>query len=124
MKPIILLTFCLIIFVIACKKSTTYNNTFIGKWKLVETLSDPGDGSGQWQPVATGTYEFIQFNTDSTIQSNKYTDFKKYRVPDSVRIEFIRSDGTVFGYRYKFNQASLEINPPCIEPCGARFIKQ
>jgi len=45
----------------------------VGKWILVETLSDPGDGSGQWRPINKPDYYFLQFNTDNSIESNTYT---------------------------------------------------
>lgn len=118
-----LFLFLCISFVVACKKNSLTAGSFTGKWKLIATLADPGDGSGQWQPV-TGTDKFIRFNADSSLESNIYTDYKRYRVSDSVRIEFIQSNGTSILLRYKFYPSMLQINSPCIEPCGARFTKE
>jgi hypothetical protein len=121
-KQILTLITLVVALLVSCQKSAVYNNSFIGKWKLIETLADPGDGSGKWQPAASN--QFIQFNTDGSLQSNIYPDFKKYRIIDSARIDFLKTDGHSFWFRYKFNSSFLEINPPCIESCGARFIKE
>ncbi|MEO6328951.1 MAG: hypothetical protein ABIO55_08465 [Ginsengibacter sp.] len=124
MKQILTLITLAVVLLVSCKKSATNNTSFIGKWKLVKTLADPGDGSGQWQSVPAGDNKFIQFNNDESLESNVYTEFNKYRIIDSVRIDFLKADGHSYWFRYKINASSLEINPPCIEACGARFIKE
>lgn len=49
--------FCLLlaIFIAACSETDNENtpemNDLTGKWKLVETLSDPADGSARWITV-------------------------------------------------------------------------
>jgi hypothetical protein len=38
--------------VTACKKTIQVHNiSIVGKWKLSESLADPGDGSGTCQPA-------------------------------------------------------------------------
>jgi hypothetical protein len=51
MKKVFLLA-ALICYVTACKKDIQVkNSSIIGKWKLSESLADPGVGSGTWQPA-------------------------------------------------------------------------
>lgn len=127
MKKIGIFTFTILaVLLIACSKSETdkIENTLLGKWKLTSTLADPGDGSGQWRPVSEQSdYLYIKFNADSSIESNGYSDFKKYSVTDSVHLEFTRTDKTKIRYWYKVNNSNLELNAPCIEACGERFIR-
>ncbi len=40
----------------------------IGKWKLIEVLADPGDGSGTFQPVRSN--KTIEFKSDGTLTTN------------------------------------------------------
>ncbi len=44
-------------------------NPLIGKWKLIERLADPGDGSGIFNPVQSD--KTIDFRSDLTFQSSK-----------------------------------------------------
>ena len=40
----------------------------IGKWKLIEVLADPGDGSGTFQPVESN--KTIEFKSNGTLTTN------------------------------------------------------
>lgn len=40
----------------------------IGKWKLIEVLADPGDGSGTFEPVRSN--KIIEFKSDGTLTTN------------------------------------------------------
>ncbi|RSC95008.1 hypothetical protein [Tenacibaculum singaporense] len=40
----------------------------IGKWKLIEVLADPGDGSGTFEPVRSN--KTIEFKSDGTLTTN------------------------------------------------------
>lgn len=62
------LTVTMIIF--SCSKSddnqNVINSDFIGKWKLTETLQDPGDGSGVYERIdSEKTIEFFNNGTFS-----------------------------------------------------------
>lgn len=57
----------------ACKKSSCDNNKDIkGKWTLIETHFDPGDGSVTWKPATV------------------------YGLPSNIHVEFL-PDGTMHG---------------------------
>lgn len=99
----------------------TSTNSILGKWKLTESLIDIGDGKGTWTKAEMNHY--VKFNNDSTIESNLYTDLKQYRLADSVTLIFVREDLSELKYRYAIKDSGLELNPPCIEACGSRFIR-
>lgn len=111
----------------ACNEAANENvpnlASVTGKWKLAETLDDPGDGSGQWTPVKKNENIYIKFNTDGSFESSKPSSIKSYRVTDSVTIEFTVEDQTTHQYRYYINRSILMLSPPCDEPCSSRYIK-
>ena len=68
MKKTILLPLCLSVLLISCSGSNIdkgTKNKLTGKWKLVEALADPGDGSGTFQPVESE--KTIEFRNDGTL---------------------------------------------------------
>jgi hypothetical protein len=91
----------------------------IGTWTIKETLSDPGDGSGKWEPVSTG--ETLNFKSDGTISGTALGNIKSYKIIDSIRIQFIEANDNTYICRFLINDEYLEINPPCRERCGSRF---
>jgi len=90
-----------------------------GRWVLTQSLSDPGDGSGKWE--TSSEKSLIEFKADGTVSSDRFAEFKAYRISDSTHIEFAQTDGQFIRYRYKVSGNLLEINPPCREACGFRF---
>jgi hypothetical protein len=64
-----------ILVIIGCSPHEEIDSTIlVGKWKLIESLADPGDGSGTYQPVK-GNY-FIDFLTDGTFIANEAMCYK------------------------------------------------
>ncbi len=96
--------------------------SIIGKWKLNETLADPGDGSGKWQSVSGSKYYLI-LNSDGSVTGDAITDFKQYRIIDDRMIEFVFQNGTTTTRSYKLNNNILEISGGCYEACGSRYKK-
>jgi len=105
----------------ACEKLGS-ENSITGKWKLSETLADPGDGSGKWQSVNGNKIYFI-LNSDGSITGNSETGFKQYRIVDDRMIEFVFQNGTTTIRNYKLSGNSLEISGGCYEACGSRYKK-
>lgn len=105
----------------ACEKSSS-DTSITGKWKLTETLADPGDGSGKWISVKNSD-SYLLINADGTISGNIFTNFKQYRVIDDTEIEFIYQNGTTTTRKYKLNGNALEISGACFEACGSRYKK-
>ena len=120
----IVLFFSLLLF--ACTKSSDNktNVSLIGKWRLTETLADPGDGSGKWTKVNSDDY--IQFTEDSIYQTNKPAtgDIIKFSLPTDSTITFIYVNGQTSRYYYKINGNELTIMGGCYEACGSKYIKQ
>lgn len=111
----------------SCKKDKKESETveIYGKWKLTETMSDPGDGSGKYIK-ATGEPKYLSFNKDGKLEGDALSlETFRYRILDSVRVEILYSvylPPTVF--TYKLTSKTLELHPPCIEGCGLRFVRQ
>lgn len=105
----------------ACKKSDK-ESSIIGKWKLIETLADPGDGSGKWQSVKNSSSSLF-LNADGTVSGKDFTHYKLYSIIDNQTIEFIYQDNRKIILFYKLKGSTLEISGGCFEPCGSRFKK-
>jgi len=105
----------------ACEKFGS-ESSINGKWKLSETLADPGDGSGKWVSVKKSD-SYIQINADGSISGNNFSNYKQYRIIDDLKIEFVHQNGTSTIFNYKLSGNSLEITGGCIEACGSRYKK-
>lgn len=49
-------------------KPVVGNENLLGKWKVIEQLSDPGDGSGTFNPIESN--RTIQFFSDNKVTIN------------------------------------------------------
>lgn len=128
-KILLLIAFLSAILFFACSKKAytrAGNSALVGKWKLVETLADPGDGSGQWQPVDTTKRYLIKLNDDNSIESNAYPGLgglKEYNIVNDSTVIFIYANDTKFTHFYKINDSSLTLTGGCIEACGSKFTR-
>ncbi len=133
MKSFIKLSLLFILNFFACTKSSDTNKnpaSLIGKWKLTETLTDPGDGSGTF--INTTIYAYIVFKNDSSLEkSNLYSanisfESVRYSLPNDSVIVFIDSSGmnVLMYYKYKIDVDTLTIMGGCYEACGSKYIKQ
>ena len=119
----------------ACSKNNmevidVYGNPSVlkGKWKLFETLADPGDGSGQWTKVPKNSEDYLIFGEEGKLSGNSFKEYSMYAVQDSVTLKFTKTDGVTYqNYRYKLQGGALSMSPAgpimCIEACGIRFKK-
>lgn len=117
----------------SCDKETVKGNsavksnnaTLTGNWKLVQSLADPGDGSGTWQPVATSTS--LAFNADGTTNGSTFPNYIAYTLSATTDITFSQADKTTQNYRFTISHDTLSISPDgpirCTEACGIRFVK-
>jgi hypothetical protein len=123
MKKIFLVA-SVVCLVIACKKNVAFHNSgIVGKWKLTEFLSDPGDGSGSWQAADRWHPRYLEFNSDGTLTilpDNIYNSDHYQLTSDSTMI-FMRGSQN-FPMWYYFSETSLTLHPPCFEACGERYI--
>jgi hypothetical protein len=95
----------------------------IGNWELVAVLSDPGDGSGTFQPASGKTLQFtaqgvvncnISFCFGSLTQATTTGTYDT----STTSIDVDNCTGT-----YSFNGSFLEVSHFCIEPCGERYVR-
>ena len=132
MKNLIVILFC-IVSLTACQENnhTLPNTGFIGNWRLVEVLSDPGDGSGVF--VSVDSEKTMTFHSDGTLTSNGslcdlgYTEL----IPTSGLYSLIDSTYTtidcgIVSVNYSFEKYDniLIVSYPCIEACQSKFIKE
>lgn len=120
---IALLCICMM-FVLSCKKDGKNDSSDItGRWKLSETLADPGDGSGKWRKAESTDY--IQFFADGKLISDSYKEYTSYKLTDSANIAFSKDDKTIQNFRFTLKDGTLSLSPNgpifCIEGCGVRY---
>ena len=112
----------------SCSKT---NSNLIGRWKLVETLADPGDGSGTFRRVSSN--KTLEFHSDGKLTSNGEICSISNETGSPSTGRFSLADSTIVGdncrdlYRkitFEKHGKILILNFPCIEPCRAKFKKE
>jgi hypothetical protein len=125
MKNTVLFLLLFTIVLPACRKTdrTAGNNaTLPGTWTLVETLTDPGDGSGTWKPAQAPLV--LLFTGDGHIQGSAFPQARQYTVLNENTIKFVYADGTFILYNYTLSGSKLMLSGGgCIEACGLKFSK-
>ena len=117
---------------ISCSKSDDNKNAdLIGKWKLIEVLADPGDGSGIFHSVLSE--KIIEFQSNGTVTSNGSICDMAIEPVSSSSGTYSLSDSTINSsncsngpLKIKFRQkgSTLTISYPCYEACIAKYIKE
>ena len=116
-------------------KSIIENKELLGKWKGIELLADPGDGSGTFQPVAYNrTIEF--FNDGKVIANGTLCFMSSESTPSSGTFTLISesefSEGEIipndcnsdfYKISFKIEDSNLVLWYPCIKGCGEKFEK-
>lgn len=141
MKKVVVLLLMFSLFMISCKTDDNQEKSaLIGKWKLIEQLVDPGDGSGTFQPIVSD--RIIEFFNDGTITVNGELCYLATEVGDnnSGTYELINDpeidsnfDGEIIPSDCSSSETKLHFTLPlngdlilwylCIEPCGQKFVK-
>jgi len=124
----ILLALTGLLFVTCKKDGDTANATLTGKWKLTESLLDPGDGSGKWMPVPNSAVVYIQFESNGKLEGTAFPGYISYLVKDSVTLTFTSKDNVLQNYRYAIKNDTITMSPDgpirCYEACGAKYVKE
>ncbi len=132
MKKILLLLLAITgLIYVSCKKTDKDIDgpgEVYGKWKLIETLQDPGDGSGRYTKV-TGQAKYLILTKSADkagkFEGDAFSGLISFRILDSVKMEVLSNTYKMpLTYYYKVSAKSLELNPPCIEGCGYRFVRE
>lgn len=123
-RAALFLMLCMVVLV-SCSKSDANcadKGAVTGTWKLVETLADPGDGSGKWQPASASLT--LTFHPDGAIGGDAFPQARRYEVASNTNLRFTFADGTFINYNYALTETTLTLSGGgCIEACGAKFIK-
>lgn len=138
MKHILLLITILFISCTSNESQTIEDIELIGKWKLIEQLADPGDGSGTFQPIVSE--RTIAFLKDGTVEINGELCFMSSEVGDKetgyykLITDFdAQYDGEITPNICSSRSARVYFDLPasgnlilwyqCIEGCGQKFMK-
>ncbi len=116
-----ILLLLLFITVAGCATMNT-GTTLTGKWRLTETLADPGDGSGKWRP-ADSKESYLTFDSEGGVTSTDSPDYQSYAILDSAKIEFTLKDGRKQLMSYAVEGTVLTLRPQCIEACGSKYTR-
>lgn len=139
MKNVLLILFSLVL--VNCnpnddKGSYEGIQELLGKWKLIEQLSDPGDGSGVFNPIDSN--KEIEFFSNGTMTVNGVLCYMSSEVGEqnsgsfSVLENNDYYDGEIIPndcdyaetkLYFKIEGSNLIIWYLCIEGCGQKFVK-
>ena len=136
----LLVLFCSLI-LIACKSDdgdpVIDSNELIGKWKLIEEYTDPGDGSGDFTPVTSNrTFDFFNDGTvitngdmcvkSESTGSNKSGTWSETGTNETFYDGEIIPEGCAISETklfYGIQGGNLIIWYQCIESCAQKFEK-
>lgn len=124
MKQILILTIIAGIFLsTSCSKEDLSERDLINKWHLIESLSDPGDGSGRFQKVESDA--IIEFFDDNTVRySNSFCagdNPVNTATYSSSENEIYPECDPGFSFSFKIENNRLIIYYNCIEGCAEKF---
>jgi hypothetical protein len=129
MKKILLLVTIGIVSMSCSNNDNNKANELLGQWQLSEVLSDPGDGSGTFQPVESE--KILLFNNDNkvycngtlcyiTAESDVVTISNYNSQSKTITSECTDTPNTV---SYEIVNGELILNYQCIEGCKAKYRK-
>lgn len=110
--------------------------TLIGKWKLIERLADPGNGSGTFQPVVSN--KTLNLFSDNTFQCNEDMCFMSANATQPSSGTYSLNDNTItpnncnstgmppsFTIHFTLYEdaGQLIVSYPCIEACAEKYVK-
>lgn len=110
----------------SCKKNQ--DPELVSKWKLIEQLMDPGDGSGVFTPVISN--KTIEFFEDGTITSNSIlcqmssesgTSSSGMYSESELSITLDNCGISSFVIYYEIDGSILILNYPCFEACKEKY---
>lgn len=108
------------------------SSPLLGTWQLIETLRDPGDGSGTFTPVTSD--QTLTFFSSGKVTSNSAFCQMSNETDGNFSANFIfdeaENEGVIttldcptFNLLFSFHDNNLIVSYPCIEPCGDKYVK-
>ncbi|GGM90784.1 hypothetical protein GCM10010967_24810 [Dyadobacter beijingensis] len=113
------------------RRAAKENNGLVGKWKIVEYLADPGDGSGKYQAVTGESGHIIEFKENGEFVETKGLAqsstpmFNAYKVLEGNKIEMIPIDKNAPSHTWYYSELSagkLTLGYGCIEACSGKYV--
>jgi hypothetical protein len=97
-----------------------------GSWKQVVSFFSIGDATIHRQPLADTAYQYVQFNKDSTVETNisLLSPYKKYSVLNDSVIQFSGVNVQPVTNQYELSGDTLHLFMTCIEACGGSFVQE
>lgn len=124
----LLICFCTAFALSSCNQEENEVD-LISQWHLIEQLSDPGDGSGTFQPVSSD--KTVEFFVDGTITSNGDLCWMGTETGTGSTGTYDSMDSTIlpnncgfappYPMTFEIQDGFLIINYPCIEPCREKY---
>lgn len=131
-----LLTFLFTV-IFSCKKDDkgpAENSGLVGKWKLVESLIDPGNGSGTFRTVDEMASTVVEFKANGDFKEVKgpiYSSvnmYNTYKILDDKRVELtykgnpqMQMPPMIWSYS-DVTPTTLTLSFGCNIPCMGKFI--
>ncbi|NRD21498.1 hypothetical protein HNV08_15695 [Winogradskyella eckloniae] len=116
-----------IITLVSCSDDDTEDADLIGNWKLIEVLSDPGDGNGTFQDIdSEKTITFFEdgtFSSTESICNSATTDDLYIGVYTDSNLTPDNCSDSGWAYNFVIDGNTLILSYPCIEPCKEKYIK-
>ena len=113
-------------FLFSCSEE---DSEVVSKWKLIEQLADPGDGSGTFQPVESD--KTVTFYEDETFISNGTLCTMTVNVGNGSTGSYSLQDSTItvdgcgfstpYAMTFEVQGSFMILNYPCIEPCREKY---
>ena len=97
-----------------------------GRWKQKVNFFSIGDATIHRQPLADTSYQYLQLNDDSTVETNisMLTPYKKYNVLNDSSIRFSAENVQPVINQYDMSGDTLHLFMHCIEACGGSFVQE
>ncbi|MDP2724133.1 MAG: hypothetical protein Q8O72_15355 [Bacteroidales bacterium] len=113
----------------SCSKTKNNENPqLISKWKLIEQLADPGDGSGVYTPVDSD--KTIEFFANGDVISNGSLCTMNFETGSVGRGKYDTTDYSIlpencnsemYHISYSISNSELTLYYPCIEGCAQKY---
>jgi len=132
---ILLVSLLLTMSVFSCKKEDTSppeNKGLVGKWKLTESLIDPGGGA-TWRKMDENSSSIIEFKANGDFSEKKgviyssINPYDTYRLLDNGRFQLSIKDSlrnplkTIWSYS-DLTPTSVILSYGCFETCSGKYV--
>lgn len=124
MKPLLILSLIVGMFLVtSCSKEKLNDKDLVNSWHLIESLQDPGDGSGTFQKVESDA--IIKFFDDNTVSySNSFCNGENSSnsaTYSTVENKIYPDCNSRLSFSFKIENNRLIIYYNCIEGCAEKF---